>query len=332
MEEKEIDKILKSQRKLGMLVALLVICLSIAIVCIGLVFYKRAENKVGETVNLSEVIANSSQKEGQYVELEIDSVPIFLASISGKEAYLYYVVDVENHIYIMTLSNETFKKITKMYDAETGKLNTTYQLKGVIKNIDDQIKELALSNSYKVFGNTKINSDNFSQYLGKIYVEEKNGTVTERAITLYKISALIGVFFLILAFGYIVPTLIKAIKVFEDRELIDELRTELENLTDTPYQKMKLYLTKNYIISGVQVMKYEDIVWAYIMQETKYGIKIGENLIVHTKDNKKHIVGSVAGSKNNILDTILEDIKSRNPNIRMGYNEENKEYSKSYKE
>lgn len=56
-----------------------------------------------------------------------------------------------------------------------------------------------------------------------------------------------------------------------------------------PYKKWHIYLTKNYIVYGIQAIKYEDIVWAYIVQKTKYGKKLGEDLIIYTKENKKYV-------------------------------------------
>lgn len=326
MEEKEIDKILKPKNKL---IILLLIYLSIAFLCIGLVLFMKFTNKEEEIVNLSEITSSYNEKEGQCVKLDCDSLPILMMPSSKKDNQFYYLKDVSNNIYIVSLSNETFNNIIETTNKETGKLNSTYQLKGIITSIDEQIRNLALSNSNKVFEGNKLNLDNFSEYLGDFYIKEK--VVGERTLTLYKISVLAGVFFLIIALGYILPNIIKVNKNFNNKELIDELRVELGNLTDTPYKEQHIYLTQKYIVSGIQTIKYEDIIWGYILQEYKYGIKVGENLIVHTKDNKKHIIGSVAGTKNNILDNILNDINSRNTNIRVGYSKENKDFFEKHK-
>lgn len=66
---------------------------------------------------------------------------------------------------------------------------------------------MAISNSMKVFKNNELNLDNFSEYLDGFYVKEN--FVSERVVTLYKISVFSGIFFLVLAFGYLLPVLIK---------------------------------------------------------------------------------------------------------------------------
>ena len=303
MEEKEIDKILKPQKKIGVLVGLLFIYLGIATICIGLVFFMKYK-KQQDPLELSELIANNSEQEGQYVQIDIAYLPKILQTNSDADYYFYYAEDIENRAYMVKLSNETYRKLYDITNKEDGKLTEIYHLEGVTYNIDfDEIK-----------------SNSISKVSGKVYIHENK--TTEREITLYSVLALFGVFFLILALGYIVPGIIKARKVLKDKELISELRVELENLTDTPYKKQNIYLTKNYIIAGIEVVKYEDIVCIYIKEETKYGMKIGQNLVIETKDGKKHTIGSVIGTKNEVLSEVLMDIKRKNTDIKDLYNEE----------
>lgn len=326
MEEKEIDKIFKPKNKLWFL---LIIYLSIAIICIGALFYM-IYTKKREPLDLTQIVSQGTEEEGQFVKLDIAYLPKLLASTPSKDNQLYYVTDTQNHIYIVRISNTTINNLKEINNEATGKLNSIYQIKGITYNIDAQIERLALYSSNKIWKENELNANNFSEYLGKVYVEEKNAPESEQLITIYKILALVGVFFLILVFGYIVPGILKARKVLNDKDLVDELRTELKNIKDTPYKNQHIYLTKNYIIYGIQAIKYEDIVWIYIHEESRYGIKIAKDLVVHTKYNKRHIVGSV-GIKNNILDDILGDIYNRNTNIKVGYNKENREFFKNYK-
>lgn len=306
MEEREIDNVLKPKKKL---IILLIIYLSLAFVCIGLVFFMKFANKKEEAINISELVFNENEKVQKYIKLEIDTPPILMMPTSEKDNHFYYITDLDNHTYIISLSNETFKNILDTYNQETGKLNSTYQLTGITDNIDEQIKRLALSNSFKVFNNNDLTVDNFYEKLGEFYIKEES--ISERTVTLFTISALLGLFFFIIALGYIVPGIIKANKILTNEELVEELRIELGNLTDTPYKKQHIYLTKNYIVFGIQAINYKDIDSEYIEEIKSYGITAGKNLIIKTKDNKEHIVASVSGTKNNILYTILNDIRNR---------------------
>lgn len=311
MEENEIDKILKPKNKL---VTFFIICLTIALVCIGVVFYEKFASDDREVVDLSELVSNGNEKERQYVKLDTNSLPILLAANPEGDNYLYYMTDIEQHIYVVRLSNETFQEIIQMHNKETGMLNSTYQLKGITNNIDEQTKRLAIANSQKVFGNKEINNDNFSEYLEDIYIEEK--TVSSRTVTLYTILALTGLFFLIIAFGYLLPGILKSRKMSNNKELVEDLRIELANLTDIPYKGQHVYLTRNYVVFGTQAIKYEDIVRGYILKQRTYGIKVGENLMIQTKDGKKHLIASIT-TNSNILNNILKDIHSKNRNIEV---------------
>ncbi len=323
MEENEIDKILKPKNKL---VLFFIIYLAIALACIGVVFYAKIANHEEEALNLSELISNGNEKEGQYVKLDTNSLPILLAANKEGDNYLYYMTDLEENTYIVRLSNETFQKIIEMRNEETGKLNSIYQLKGITSNIDEQTKNLAITNSLKVFGNKEINKDNFSENLGKVYIEEK--TVNNRTVAIYTISALAGLFFLIIAFGYLLPAIIKSRKMLGNEVLLEELRTELGNLTDTPYKGQHVYLTRNYVVFGIQAIKYEDIVKGYISKQSTYGIKVGENLMIQTKDGKKYIIASIT-TNSNILNNILRDIHNKNTNIEVEYSGDNNKISEN---
>ena len=323
MEENEIDKILKPKNKL---VLFFIIYLAIALACIGVVFYAKIANHEEEALNLSELISNGNEKEGQYVKLDTNSLPILLAANKEGDNYLYYMTDLEENTYIVRLSNETFQKIIEMRNEETGKLNSIYQLKGITSNIDEQTKNLAITNSLKVFGNKEINKDNFSENLGKVYIEEK--TVNNRTVTIYTISALAGLFFLIIAFGYLLPAIIKSRKMLGNEVLVEELRIELGNLTDTPYKGQHVYLTRNYVVFGIQAIKYEDIVKGYISKQSTYGIKVGENLMIQTKDGKKYIIASIT-TNSNILNNILRDIYNKNTNIEVEYSGDNNKISEN---
>ena len=52
-----------------------------------------------------------------------------MVPVSGKDSQLYYIKDVNSHIYIIDLSSETFRSISETINLETGKLNSAYQLK-----------------------------------------------------------------------------------------------------------------------------------------------------------------------------------------------------------
>lgn len=164
----------------------------------------------------------------------------------------------------------------------------------------------------------ELNQNNFFKYLGQVYVKEH--VITERTVMTYQILALFGLFFLILSLEYIFPSILKTNKTLNDEEFLKELRSELSHLNDTCYKKYHIYLTKKYLVYGLQALLYEEIIEGYIKEEYKYGIKAGENLVVKTKNNKEYVMGSVAGNKD-ILHEVLNELQVKNVNIKILNNE-----------
>ncbi|MDE6253943.1 MAG: hypothetical protein K2M78_15135 [Lachnospiraceae bacterium] len=221
----EQDKLLKSKKKL---IILLLIYLGIASALIGFPICKilSDKNKDKEAVDLSELVLNENVKEGQYVKLEIDTLPRVMMTTSKSDSKLYYVTDVNSDIYIVRLSNRTFNNIVNTLNKETGKLGSVYQIKGITNNITEQVKNVALSHSYLIFKNTELNSDNFSEYLGTFYIKENFASY--RTVDVYKILVFIGVFFLVLAFGYVLPAIIKVSKgkfgIYDEENMMKALK------------------------------------------------------------------------------------------------------------
>ncbi|MCI9365383.1 MAG: hypothetical protein HFJ54_01900 [Clostridia bacterium] len=189
MEEREVDKILNPQKKLYFLFFAF---LTISIICIGIVFLFRFDNKddkYGEPLNLSELRTSGKEKVRNGVKLESNSMPIMIFNSKEEDSNLYYIKDLNDNIYIVRLSNKKFKDIVNTLNQQTGELDSNYEIRGVLVYIDEQTKNLALTNSYKIFRNKELTSDNFSEYLGEFYV--KTNFIGERLVVLYNISVLI---------------------------------------------------------------------------------------------------------------------------------------------
>lgn len=219
------EMILKSKKKL---VVLLFIYLGIALAFIGTAFFKLSSMKKGKTLDLSELALENNVKEKQNVEFNIDNIPILIEWDSEKDNKLYYVKDENNNTYLISLSEETYKKIFKQYNVVTKKLSNTYKLKGITYKVDEQIKDIVLSNKENLFNN-ELNADNFSEYFGDFYIKENY--VSNREITFYKILVLIGVFFIVLALIYVVPAIIKVSKgefgIFDEKKMMQALEKYL---------------------------------------------------------------------------------------------------------
>ena len=109
----------------------------------------------------------------------------------------------ENYLFSKTkrklaeLSKETYSDVIDTINGE--KEAPVYHLEGVTVNIDEQVM--------KVFKDGGLNRDSFSEYLDGFYI--KDNRVRERMVTIYQIAALLGVFFLVMALGHIVPAMVR---------------------------------------------------------------------------------------------------------------------------
>ncbi len=205
MDEKEF--LTAKKKSLTILSLLLLLFLGIAVVFMGLPFLNAPANKGEEVFNLSELIQNGSFKEGQNARLEINNLPILITPPLKAESQFYYVMDANNRTYIANLSTATFKRIAKGLDLKTGKLATPYEFKGVVNIMDKDIKKFVLSSSYyNILKRDKLNpGDFYGVYLKENYVND-------RVVTLYKISALFSLLFLIIALGYVLPSIVRISK------------------------------------------------------------------------------------------------------------------------
>ncbi len=303
MEEKEIEKIIHPEKKLWIF---LISFVSIATLCIAFPFFIKFRNaeQNNEYININELVEKEKE---QFVKIEIEKLPVMLSS-TKKEKQLYFVTDTNNNIYVVEMFDETFKKIVETLEKETGKLKSPYEIKGTTKNWEQQIKNTTIVNSYRIYPNKKIQEENFTEYFEEFYISETKRN--DRMISLSISIVFFGVFFLILVLGYLIPSLLKTKKTRKNKVLMDELRKELNNLTSTPYKKQRIYLTKNYIVAGLEVIEYKNIKEIFIEEVKKYGATIGKNLVIFNQEDKKIMIGSIAGTSN-ILEDILKDIEQK---------------------
>ena len=108
-----------------------------------------------------------------------------------------------------------------------------------------------------------------------------------------------------------------------------DLKYELEKNTSKYFEKERIYLTDNYIVSNLnnilRVNRYEDFIWIYISKLQQYGSTANIFVRVKTKNKKQYDIASSLDE--NKLNEIIDLIKQKNTNILVGFTTENrKEY------
>ncbi len=117
------------------------------------------------------------------------------------------------------------------------------------------------------------------------------------------------------------------LKKYDKRYNIDTIKAEL--LAPDALKTGTIYFTKNYIIShnsgNIFIGRYDELMWIYINAVKQNGITIAKRIIGYTTTSKQWqcIIANVLDD--NIMMQIFELIRSRNPNVLIGFTNENKE-------
>ena len=324
MEEREINNIFKTGK------ILLITTLIFLIITIGLIggaMYLRIK-ETSSPRNLGELIENYEDKEGEYVKINLAYLPYGFAE-EDESRYYYFAMDSENYMYIVRITDETYDELVKLSDE--GKNQIEYELKGYTFDIPTDLKRLAVKASNEVFEDTVITTSNIDDYVGSVYIDETDVPSGDTIMTLCGIAIFGGIFTIILGITLISQKL-RLSKITKNKELMEDAKLELENLTDNPYKKLKVYLTNKYIISktgGLSIIQYKDVIWEYSLIRYVNGIAQSKSLMLCTKDKKKLSL-AVGGANDSNIDEIMVEIKDKNDNVRIGYTKENREFYKNY--
>lgn len=200
------EKILRAKKKVAITFVIFLV-LGFAVLGAGIykaVSFRWIQDK--EMVNLSELISNGNAAEGQYVQFDIDEFPEPMMPVPKGDSRFYYVTATTGHTCIAQLSEKTIKSIK--INSQTGKLSEPHQIKGMLYPDDEQVKGLGLANGGRSFGDS--DTKGFSDDLGDFYVKEHYAG--RRMVEMSKILVFLGLLFLIVAFLYILPVMIKVSK------------------------------------------------------------------------------------------------------------------------
>ena len=331
MKNLNADAFAKSNKKNIMLLISGIILLVITILLIY--FGLKNENKPLPTpINLTELIENNHNDEDVYSYLEVALKPYLFAvyETDGVEdnAKYYLVMDKENHLYILYMTESNYNKL----NVDSIKENPI-KVFGITKKIPTDIKNLAIESYNELMEKEYLNKENFSEYIGFIYLDLE--TKINDSSLYYLGATLSFIFFLIVIITYIVIIVLnkKTFKKISSDELAI-IDAEISNMNSSEYSNMKFYLLKDYLVdlaNNVVIIKYSDILWAYPYEQRYNGLLINKCIKIVDINNKKHDIGNTKilnKNKDEIINNIINRLKEKNPNIIVGYNKENRKIIK----
>ena len=325
MSNSDVKKILKGSNK-GLYVVFLSLIIGIILITWGSSFENKDEDLVAKSY--SELIANKKDEVNEYVKINIAYLPYLFAEetddYGGKKYYI--VFDNNNYPYIVRLTDTTYKMLEKQYDNDE---EISYEISGYLFKQQKEMKDLAIDAHKEIFSDSLISEANYELYFGKCYLDETlTPTTGVEAIMIG-----IGVGLLILSFIVFIFYIVFKIRFKKGikKHSIEKLEAELMEPGVLYFPKERICLTDKHVISmmaGLDVIKYEDILWIYYENRNYNFVSIGKYIIARLK-NKKMLQIAYSYGNEDLLIEIMKKIKEKNDEILLGFTKENQQ---KYKE
>lgn len=303
-----------------------IVFFALALGCFGWAYYidYHIENS---STTLHELIYNGSTKEKDITSLTVTKKPyVFAEYDSNITSPKYYFLMDEDYLYVGYLDYDTYTKLNK-----DSILDMPITIEGVTKKIPEDVIDIAIDVYNEDLEEDFLTKENYKDYIGEICID----TVSDLEDNIFQL--ILGVMFFNIFIVYIIIYIMKNHKIKKlkkDETLWQEIQNELESSETIDYLKFSTYLTPNYIMDGskgFQFIPYQDIVWIYLHENKYNGVTNNRNLVVITKDRKKHNIADLSGFRSKIKDTYLDLMKNiyeKNQDILVGYTKENRKQAK----
>ena len=325
MDNNESLKILKGNKK-GLVVSLVILIISIFLIVFGSSLGTQDEDVVAK--DYGELISSKQDNTNEYVKINIAYLPYLFASESddygGKKYYI--VFDDNQYPYIVRLTDNTYNKLEQLYDNNE---EISYEIKGYLFKQEKELKELAINAHKELFSDSEISEANYELYFGKSYLDE---TITP-STGVEAITIGVGVGLILLSFFIFIFYIVFKIRFKKNIKKYnkEELESELLKPNTLYFKKENICLTDKYVIStmaGLDVIKYEDILWLYYENRRYNFVSIGKYIIARTKDRKMMQIAYSYGNEELLIE-IMKKIAEKNDQIMLGFTKENQQ---KYKE
>lgn len=325
------EEFLKNIKKGNITLIIGIVFLVMSLISGIMVFYNK-KKEMNELTPLREV-----KEENVYASVDVSVMTDYFATndYAGIEHKTYFIWDDE-YLYIVDLNDKTREELNAIYDysyaEEEKEAPSPVTIKGMTKTIPSDLKKIAISAYNELYDEKFLNTSNFSNYLGVVYLDTFESPMNDLSLDLIVClpTLIIGAIVLIVYFrtNYVTK---KCIARLENKW--DILLQEMEASDTFYYKKAKLYLTRNYLVTymgGLEVYDYNDIVWVYPHEYRYNGSLSQKSLMIVTKNGKAHKLATVSASKKNLtlFDEMYDTFLNKVPNALSGYTKENKEKAK----
>lgn len=327
MEEKKLSLEMLMKKGKGVLIVGIIIILMGITSLISSYFYYNNQIKDAEE------FTPLSTSGGEYGTIEVAYILDYFAENDTTKEKVYLVFDDEDRMFLAAIDDETMKSLQDLYDYAYGEEEIDYPgsvtIFGKASSITTSLKNLAIDYYNEVFDTDFLTSGNFSTYAGNYYLDTNSTPLTDNMPMVYIVTGIFVIVGICCIIGFFNNRRSSNKYLAKYEANLDKINQELNGSSAMAYEKFKVYITNNYIITysaGLQIIDYKDIVWLYPADRSYRG-SVTRTIYVVTKDSKMHTVcvSGVDKKRKIILDEIYEGIFAKLPKKALaGYTDENR--------
>lgn len=267
---------------------------------------------------------------GTMAYIDVVGVSNWLYNYDG--AIYYSVEDAEGYLYTVRLKDSQLKQMSQQEEywnrtTETAPMPAAYRLVGYVQKAGDDIRE-SLAQSWD------ITPAEYAQYFGENYLNATTSAAAENSAGWFVGAMFSGLFALLcLIFQARAASVSKkCLRVLEERCLLEKAAQQLENAEEhLVIGKNRGVLTRDFLFgkgTGA-VVACSDIRWAYKQDAKRYFMPVNSYLMVATSwMGVQSVIDLNRPDKSGCIPEALEVIGQRNPEVLLGYTNENR---KAYK-
>ena len=304
---------------------------------LGVIRYTNIKSNVPELETI--IVEDSSDKTRRIAYLDIDGCFGF----ASKDDVTLYIAYNREYYYIISMDEKAISDLRDRFDqAADDELVRVY---GWTIEIPEEAKLYAVEALNEELGEEVASLDHFEEMFGDICLSVHP---KEKVFSFDGFINVSGGYFIaslfLLAAGLVMFFVGKARRKTFDAAIKGEdlAMAEIDSPSAICYEKSKAILTDNYLVSysgSYGSVSFADILWAYITRHSTNAVHDYDFLSVATKDGRLISLanGSVIGKRNEETNNrhmeILNMIREKNPEAKIGYSPENKaEFAQLQKE
>jgi hypothetical protein len=320
----------KEYRKTNVLVILGMIFFLLTAFFLGYALIDTAKEK-NRSAHLNDIMWADEDREDRIAYADLAGFYQF--AVYGDDLG-YYIAYDDDFFYIISMKDKDFDVIAKQFDEEE-----YVRVWGYTRQIPQEPKSFAISSLQEDYPEENITMSDFEDIFGDLMLEVKKTSYVRGLGSLFRLNGTLvacGVTTLIAGLIMFLLGLSqrKSFNIFKNTETGSNPLTDEMNALETEwFSNDSLCLTENYLINvkgTVSAVRYEDIFWAYVTKHSTNGIQDYDYLNVITNDGRQIVCGNsrTFGKKNRastqeLHESILNKLLQKNPNIRIGYDQDN---------